>query len=816
MLMVIKRLYIKGYERLFLNNITEFEYKPENLIQIILGTNGSGKSSILRELTPLPSDLKNDYTEDGYKIIDIDHNNSIYNISSGYKVKNKHSFIKDGVELNQGGTKKIQLHLVKEHFNITPYVHEVLLGNINITTMGIQERKNWFTNISNIDYTYPISVYNRLKSRHRDIVGGIKIINNKVLEDKALLLNNEEIIKINSNIHSMRSIIDELLISKTPNKSKHDVNLEKMDSLTNLLEKMLPTYVSMSGIDNIDQKLSKTESELSLIKNRITSLKDTLNKIHEEEELAKKSKEMETLVKDKSVLLEELRKLSILNTMGLDLSSIDSINDLFRNTLPDVNNILSEIDTSEVYWDVGVFKETFLKHKEQEIILNNKRKELDLLSKEIDILENAKKTTHIVCSNCNHEWYSGYDEDKHNSILKDCELLEKTVNDKTSIVDNLSKSLETLNMKKDLLLRLKVFKDNYPLLKPIWTYIEEKYDIQKDTNSIISFLNETIFTLESLLPYNEKNIRLEELDKRISLLNISRDTQLGIIDKNKNELEEELAILLQKSNKLDILFDNLNKYKVTKDRVETIVLYLKTSIKKLHTNTKVDYLELKNDTINKIINSIRQDISELELKVNEANRIKSNYEKTNLELEDLKEREIVLKSLVNIMSPTSGLIAKSINSFLNKFLKEINTIINSIWSYDMVLLPCLVTDDNDLDYKFRVRVDGKKTISDISKLSSSMKEIVDLATKIVSMKYLGLKDTPLILDEFGRTMDPKHRTNAYNIINQVMVSNFKQIFIVSHFESMYGSFKNSDITILSDENMLLSEDIKYNTIFKTK
>jgi ABC-type molybdenum transport system ATPase subunit/photorepair protein PhrA len=84
------------------------------------------------------------------------------------------------------------------------------------------------------------------------------------------------------------------------------------------------------------------------------------------------------------------------------------------------------------------------------------------------------------------------------------------------------------------------------------------------------------------------------------------------------------------------------------------------------------------------------------------------------------------------------------------------------------------------------------------------------------MKYLGLKDTPLILDEFGRTMDPKHRTNAYNIINQVMVSNFKQIFIVSHFESMYGSFKNSDITILSDENMLLSEDIKYNTIFKTK
>ena len=79
-----------------------------------------------------------------------------------------------------------------------------------------------------------------------------------------------------------------------------------------------------------------------------------------------------------------------------------------------------------------------------------------------------------------------------------------------------------------------------------------------------------------------------------------------------------------------------------------------------------------------------------------------------------------------------------------------------------------------------------------------MQEIVDLAYKIVFMKYMGLSDSPLILDEFGRTMDATHRDTAYNIIDRVFSSNFNQIFLVSHFESMYGRFVNADLVQLED------------------
>ena len=52
--------------------------------------------------------------------------------------------------------------------------------------------------------------------------------------------------------------------------------------------------------------------------------------------------------------------------------------------------------------------------------------------------------------------------------------------------------------------------------------------------------------------------------------------------------------------------------------------------------------------------------------------------------------------------------------------------------------------------------------------------------------------------EFGRTMDATHRDAAYNIIDRIFSSNFNQIFLVSHFESMYGRFVNADLVQLEE------------------
>jgi len=52
-------------------NIEKITYTPSEIVQIILGTNGCGKSSLLSQLTPLPANIKKDYREGGYKKITL-------------------------------------------------------------------------------------------------------------------------------------------------------------------------------------------------------------------------------------------------------------------------------------------------------------------------------------------------------------------------------------------------------------------------------------------------------------------------------------------------------------------------------------------------------------------------------------------------------------------------------------------------------------------------------------------------------------------------------------------------------------------------
>ena len=109
--MKIERLELVGYIRL-MPGVSRFVYTPSTTCQIILGTNGSGKSSILYELSPLPAS-KGEYIEGGFKRIEISHKGAHYVLESSFKHGNKHSFTRDGEDLNPGGTGAVQKELVK-------------------------------------------------------------------------------------------------------------------------------------------------------------------------------------------------------------------------------------------------------------------------------------------------------------------------------------------------------------------------------------------------------------------------------------------------------------------------------------------------------------------------------------------------------------------------------------------------------------------------------------------------------------------------------------------------------------------------------
>jgi DNA repair exonuclease SbcCD ATPase subunit len=142
----------------------------------------------------------------------------------------------------------------------------------------------------------------------------------------------------------------------------------------------------------------------------------------------------------------------------------------------------------------------------------------------------------------------------------------------------------------------------------------------------------------------------------------------------------------------------------------------------------------------------------------------------------------LLKLAISALSPTEGLIARGMGGFINRFVHDVNAFIENFWLYPLALETMDVSGDEvDLDYKFMVRVNSDHVVKDIQESSRGQREVINLAIRATCMKYLGLRQYPLFLDEFAARMDPAHRKAAYDAIDKLIESEeYSQIFLVSH------------------------------------
>ena len=236
---MIKELILTNYDRFFLNNIESIEFRPKQKLQLLLGTNGSGKSSLLSELNPLPIN-KNDFTN-GSKEITIEKDNNIFKLKS---TSNKNSFILNNTELNDGGTKTVQLNLVKEYFNLTPKYNNIILGTEKLTAMSTNERKNILREMSTVDYSYGIYLYNTLKQELRDTVGYLKLMQIEMNNDISNIVNDEDILILKNDITKCKNMIDSLSMSYSKSEEYKDIPIIDLNIDMDILDKnkLQPVY----------------------------------------------------------------------------------------------------------------------------------------------------------------------------------------------------------------------------------------------------------------------------------------------------------------------------------------------------------------------------------------------------------------------------------------------------------------------------------------------------------------------------------------------------------------------------------------------
>ena len=822
--MVIVKLILCEFKRLALNNISYLEYTPKNKVQLILGTNGSGKSSILAELSPLPAD-KNFYNKDGYKLIVIEHRNSHYELKSSFASSgNRYHFIKDGEELNPGGTVTVYKELVKQHFNITQEVHDLMTGATVFHSMSVSERRRWLTLISDSDYTYAFKFYNKLKDQYRDIQGSIKISQSRLVQESDKLLSPEQESLCREEIANLRQFIAVLLDSKQPlidRSAVRNVLNSLENTISSVANELLGHSKTMAKIDLNDITLIEKlliETKSSILSYQDQSLR-TFNRIQElnDQAHAIQHSAVESLADidgqiDK--LAMEVNKLQLQKQLNQQYDSPSTALQALVTIKEQLLQIVIGLPTNS-YREFSRENHAKLLEKQSQLLNEITRKDQDqlkLISYKNE-LEHRRDHQQQSCPKCQHVWSHGYDIETYNKLLISIENGSTTLDELNKQRVSLETSLEAHRSYSELMRDFRALSYHWTILDPLWAYIASESIIYDNPKLIIQIVNDLSADLTLDVQIQAMNSQIEDLVKVKLLLSDNQELDCNKLQQSIEDANKELFNIGEVIQAAKAKVVEYEQYRITLIAIHRLSEELGVLISTRSTKADELLLSIKQEALNQTIQLLQLELNQKEQLLSKVDVQKAVIDNIQATITEMTERQEVLKIAIKELSPTEGLIAVGLTSFINNFVKQINSFISKIWLYPLELIP-IMPDENDgvdLDYKFSVRINDSFNIPDIGKGSSAMRQVIDLAFVIVSMQYLNLADAPIYLDEFAAAFDKEHRKSAFYVITNLMTSSaFSQIFLISHYEDMFGSITNSDMNILSASNITIPKESVFN------
>ena len=794
---------------------------------MILGTNSSGKSSLLKELSPLPADPSN-YLKGGYKIITIIDNNSRYILKCLFETTgNKFHFIKDDVELNPGGTVTVYKELVKTYFLLDNNIHDILTGVSKFHSMSVAERRNWFTKISDTDYSYAIAFYQKLKDQMRDIQGALKINQSKLVSESNKLISKEEEDKYLNEIVELNKTISLLLDMKSSSFISKDKLISEINQIDNNLnnisisllknKKKFDNRYNFSNIEDIDEFIIVTKSEINELINRNNKLLEEINIDEKTKSLLEKSNldSFKDIDKNIDIVNKQIENSKKQLCIKLEFEDNEKCLDILISLLPNLNEIFSELETNkDKKYNPNYYNLLLDKIK----LINNKIFTKDeLLNKYIvdkKHLEHLKDHNNIECPNCNHKWIKDYSEKDYKKTITNIDNISKEIELSKKELEETEIELEKTRNYLNIFRNYNNLVKHWVILNPLWDYLYQSDVIFNSPERINNILNSIQIDLQMSVYIDSLNSKLKEFINIKNTLSENQELDISKIIIRINNLNKDVYENSNLIKEKKLLLEELELYKQTcisifnyKKELEDLLI---TRDSKLKTLEDVD----RRNLINEIVQNLRLQLISKERIISQTSVQKGIMDNLTSQSKELEDKLEVIKIAIKELSPTEGLIAKGLTGFINNFVQQMNIFINKVWLYPIEIVPIALEDDEmDLDYKFSVKINDTldNDIADISKGSTSVRDIIDLAFRIVSMKYLGLNNYPLYLDELGASFDKSHREAISKLIHSLThSSDYSQVYIVSHYSETYGSFKNTDITVLCNENIDLPKDCLFN------
>lgn len=837
---------LTGFKRMLLNNIRKITITPTMAVQLILGTNGSGKSSLLEQLSPLPANAA-DFIKCGSKVwvAYLDGRKvtctSTFDGGSGH-----HSFDVDGEELNPGGTIGVQKELAQTWFGVTPQSHDLMRGAEKFTNMNPAKRREWLTAMCEADYTFAMAAYDKLKERANWLTGAVKMNKKNLVVETAKIMSEAEETKLEEEVTELLKELGILQAERAPIGTPSHVLLGErnraLKALDDVAMRLLRQRVAVpfeyadgrlerdewggrkkaffKSVEEIDAEINRLNHIVTDRQAVLVTLNEQFNKYQKQYDLLMKTgaEGVDGLNRQISDLRSEVGEHVKKMRLGLVFPNASAA----REALDHIEQPLTAaIASLPINSDRRYGRQRHQELQDQLLKMANHIRELqDTLQRKIAQKEHADqhrgKDKH-TCPQCHHTWQVGVNEEQYAQLLVAIQQAEVALKAPMEEREQLAATIKEIESYFDKYREVIAFTKNVAVLKPFWDELTLSQNLFEAPNEAINMVYQVQMDLQHAVEVQGLEERIQELEKLKVAAAEAGDAKLEDVRGSMDALTASLGQLTGELSEVTRALADYNEYrKQIRQGLE-----MAQEVKRLYALAEQhqwDHIEaFRLECIQNCINQVEQALAIKQEALRAAKMQKAVVAKLQEQLSRDEVHEAAAKTMVKALSPTHGLIAQGLLGFIRNFVGEMNTFIGRIWTYPLQVIPTGYDSENEeqsveLDYRFKMIVERENNIvPDVSKGSEGIKEMVDLAFKMISIKYLGLSDTPLFLDEFGKSLDDEHRFRATEEIRWMMENgNHPQLFMISHYAASYTAFTNSEICVIDDRNITVPAGRVYN------
>lgn len=492
---------------------------------------------------------------------------------------------------------------------------------------------------------------------------------------------------------------------------------------------------------------------------------------------------------------------------GLSLQSVSMVSETFLSVMNQLTPDPDKTITRQSYMDLvashAKVQEDLLKYTAQH----------SANALELKELEHCGSHNKVSCPACSHQWSIGYDAGKHSRLSDLSNQLQTRIDSLTLQSKQLQESIQEQNNYLSLLSQLAQLFRSWPALEEFWQYCGSSNLLRTNPKSLVTefvHLKSDITTVMELATLIKEHSKLKEL---IAMKELSAKNNSAALKEHFDGLVFDLEALQVKHRASQAYRQQLQSFAQVDSSLQSTV----TGIQKLL--SEWEGLS-KQNAVENLNHYLSDCIRELQLEENYLSQQVSKVDVQKALIADIQEQIVKMtadKDLLSIaskeLSPVDGMIARGLTNFINHLIGQMNAFIEPIWASPLTITPFVPDEEGslELDYKFCIAVGESDIAFDLRDASFGQLEVINRAFVVVCMKYLGLEDFPLYLDEFGAQMDYVHRQKASSAMMGLLDnSNFSQMFIISHHENSYTSLVNADVTVLCPNNIILPGNKAFN------